>query len=313
MEITFLNIEYLWLLLGLPLLVILHFYSLKYVHNRAIKFANFEALERVTGGIVLSRNFPLLFLRLTALLFLTLSLAGATLWYKGHTDVADYVLAIDSSGSMLVNDFKPTRLEAAKEASLSFVDNLESRSSMGIISFSGSALVELSPTTDKEKVKEAIKGIEISTLHGTAIGDALKTAANTLTSSDKSRILILLTDGQENVASQEEISKIIEFINNKQITVNTIGVATASGASLPGTTALSTIDETTLRFIANATGGSYVHSENAEDLKNAYNTFSYNSLESDLPIYLRLPFIILTLLILFVEWVLINTKFRTIP
>jgi Ca-activated chloride channel family protein len=313
MEITFLNIEYLWLLLGLPLLVILHFYSLRYIHNRAIKFANFEALERVTGGIVLSRNFPLLFLRLTGLLFLTLSLAGATLWYKGHSDVADYVLAIDSSGSMLADDFKPNRLEAAKEAAISFVENLESDSSIGIVSFSGSALLELSPTNKKDKVKDSIDNIQISALHGTAIGDALKTAANTLVNSDKSRIMILLTDGQENVASAEELTKIIDFVKSKQITVNSIGVATASGGSLPGTAALSTIDEKTLRLIANSTGGSYIHSENKDEIIGAYKSFSYKSIESKIPIYLRLPFIILTLVILFVEWVLINTKFRTIP
>jgi Ca-activated chloride channel homolog len=313
MEITFLNPEYLWLLLGVPLLIVLHFYSLKYVHNRAIKFANFEALERVTGGVVLSRNIYLLCMRLLGLLFLTLSLAGATLWYFGQVDVSDYVLAIDSSGSMLANDFYPNRLEAAKEAAIAFVDNLESESQVSVVSFSGSALVEVALTKNRRTVKKAIESIEISSLHGTAIGDALKTSSNLLLSSDKSRIIILLTDGQDNVASGNEINKILDFINNKQITVNTIGVATESGGSLPGLNSLSTLDSDNLKSIAETTGGSYIHSENKEELINAYRSFNYESLESKIPIYLRLPFILLTLALLFIEWILVNTKYRTIP
>ena len=313
MEITFLNPEYLWLLLGIPLLIILHFYSLKYVHNRAIKFANFEALERVTGGVILSRNIYLLCLRLLGLLFLTFSLAGATIWYLGQTDVSDYVLAIDSSGSMLANDFKPNRLEASKEAAIAFIDNLESESQIGVVSFSGAGLVESALTKDRRKIKQAIESIEISSLHGTAIGDALKVSSNVLLSSDKSRILILLTDGQENVASQDELIKIIDFINNKQITVNTIAVATESGGSLPGLTSISTLDDKNLKFIAESTGGSYIHSESKDELINAYQSFNYESLESKIPIYMRLPFILITLVMLFVEWILVNTKYRTIP
>ena len=313
MQITFLNPEYLWILLGVPLLIILHFYSLKYVHNRAIKFANFEALERVTGGVVLSRNIYLLCMRLLGLLFLTLSLAGATLWYVGQVDVSDYVLAIDSSGSMLANDFSPNRLEASKEAALAFVDNLEADSQVSVVSFAGTGLVEISLIKNRRRIKQAIEDIQISSFHGTAIGDALKTSSNVLLNSDKSRIIILLTDGQDNVASEEEISKILDFVNNKQITVNTIGVATESGGSLPGLNSLSTLDDETLRSIADTTGGSYIHSESKNELINAYQSFNYESLESKIPVYLRLPFILITLVLLFVEWILVNTKYRTIP
>jgi len=313
MEITFLNPEYLWLLFAVPLLLILHFYSLRYVHNRAIKFANFEALERVTGGVVLSRNIFLLTMRLIALLFLILSLAGATVWYFGNVDVSDYVLAIDSSGSMLADDFSPNRLGAAKIAAISFIDNLEGQSEIGVVSFSGAALVELRPTKDKSKVKNAINAIEISSLHGTAISDALKTSSNLLAESDKARSIILITDGQENIASKDELDKIIDFINSKQITVNTIGVATESGGSLPGLGSVSTIDGETLVFISSSTGGLFIQSEDITDIAEAYSAFTYESSESKIPIYLRLPFILLTLILLFIEWTLINTKYRTIP
>ena len=313
MEITFLNIEYIWLLLSIPFLIILHLYSLKYVHNRAIKFANFEALERVTGGIVLSKNIFLLTLRLLALLFLTLSLAGTTMWYQGKTNVADYVLAIDSSGSMLADDFDPNRLEAGKEAALVFIDNLEPETMVGVVSFSGSGLVESTLTRDKRKIEQVIKEIEVSSLHGTALGDAIKTSSNMLLDSENPRVIILLTDGQENVASEEELEKIIEFVNSKQIVVNTIGVATEEGGTIPGLSSLSTLDEKTLYSIANSTGGYYIPSKNKQDLLSAYQSFDYESSIKKIPVFLRLPFILFTFLILFIEWIFVNTKYRTIP
>lgn len=313
MEITFLNPEYLWVAFGIPLLLLLHFYSLKYVKLRALKFANFEALKRVTGGMILSRNINLLVLRLFVLLFLTLSLAGTTVWYKGKVDIADYVVAIDNSGSMLANDFEPNRLEAAKEAAIMFTENLKSKSKIGVVAFAGAGLVDLPLTDNRGKIKKSIEGIEISSLHGTAIGEALKTSANLLLEEDRSKVIILLTDGRENVANQEELDKIINYVARKQITVNTIGVATEKGGTLPGVEAVSTLDEGMLYHIANATGGVYKKPESKEDLINMFKSFTYESAEAKIPIRMRLPLILIAFAILFVEWILVNTRYRTIP
>lgn len=315
MQVTFSDPIYLWLLLSIPFLLVLHFYSLKYIKVRAIKFANFEALKRVSGGVILSKNIFLLLLRLLTLLFLTLSLAGATWWYTGRIDVSDYVLAIDNSGSMLANDFAPNRLEAAKEAAISFSDNLTAGSRISIVSFSGAGIIELSLTNDKKKIKQKIENIEISRLHGTAVSDALRVSANALycDGSVKAKTIILLTDGQENIASEQDLSKILGFINNRQITVNTIGVATKSGASFPGLNIKTTLDEGILISIANSTGGKYAHSESKEEIINAYNSFSYELSDSKIPINLRIHLIIITFIVLFIEWVLLNTKYRTIP
>ncbi len=313
MEITFLNPGYLWMVAGIPFLIVLHFYALKYVKLRAFRFANFEALKRVTGGRILSRNINLLVLRLFVLLFLILSLAGTIIWYKGDIDVADYVIAVDNSGSMLANDFKPNRLEAAKEGAIAFMENLEADSRIGVVSFAGVGLVELPLTKERWKIKNTIEGIDINTLHGTAIGEALKTAANLLIGSDKSRVVILLTDGRENVASQEELSKIIEYLGKQQITVNTVGVATEAGGILPGVEALSTLDEAMLSSIANSTAGVYKHPENKEEVIEVFKSFTYESVEGKVAIPLRLPLILMVFAILFAEWILVNTRYRTIP
>ncbi len=313
MEITFLDPIYLWMIFGIPLLIILHLYALKYVKIRAFKFANFEALKRVTGGMILSKNINLLILRLIVLLSLILSLAGTIIWYTGEISVADYVIAIDNSGSMLANDFEPNRLEAAKEAAIAFTEGLKAKSEIGIVSFSGAGFVEQPLTKNKLKIKNAISGLEIKTLHGTAIGDALKTSSNLLVGSEKSRIIILLTDGRENVASPEDLNKMIDYLGSQQITVNTIGVATEAGGTLPGLEALSTLDEAMLSHIANSTSGTYSHSENKEDLVNIFESFTYESTVGKVSVPLRIPLILLAFFILFVEWVLVNTRYRTIP
>src|SRR3989338_4478169 len=101
MEIIFRNAFYLWFLLAIILLIALHFTTLKYIKRRALKFANFEAIERVTGSEIFSKNVLLLYIRLLIVICVILAAAGTTVWYTGKSSNVDYVLAIDASSSML--------------------------------------------------------------------------------------------------------------------------------------------------------------------------------------------------------------------
>ena len=105
-QITFRDPIFLWFLLSIPFLMITHFYSLRYVTRKAVRFANFEALSRVSGGEALSRNIPLLILRTITLFFLICSVSGPTLWYTGQSSENNYVIALDASRSMLADDFE---------------------------------------------------------------------------------------------------------------------------------------------------------------------------------------------------------------
>jgi Ca-activated chloride channel family protein len=314
MEITFISPVYLWFLACIPFFIALHLLTLRFVKRRAMNFANFEAIKRVgtglKGGRILSRNIVLLVMRLFTLLFLIFALAGTVLWYYGKSSDFDFVLAIDASGSMLADDFIPNRLEAAKKAALSFMDEIPRRAKVAVISFAGTTFVKQRLTEDFFKVKEAINSMEIEFASGTAIGDAIISSANQFEEGERAKVVVLLTDGQSNVGTLPE--EAIQYANDNHVTVNTIGVATEKGGEFAEIDIISRLDEDTLKSIAANTGGKYYKAENVEELSKAYKEIATTA-EKKVPVKLTMPFMLIAFLLIFVEWILINTRYRTIP
>ena len=310
MEVTFLRPLYLTFLISVPFFVMMHFLILKHVKRRALKFANFEVIERATGGQVLNKNVVLLIIRLCALVLFTFSAAGTIFWYEGQTSDYDYVIALDASSSMLADDFSPNRMESAKSAAVEFVDKLPSQTKVGLVIFAGTSFVEQSMTTDHGLVKDKIIEVGIKPVGGTDLGEALVTASNMLLLEEKARSIILLTDGQSNVGTDPEYGA--EYANENQITVFTIGIATLTGGKFSKLEAISKLDEDTLKLIASNTGGKYYRAENQEELQQAYNEIAASK-EQKVSVNLQLPLLLAALFLLFVEWGLINTKYRTLP
>jgi Ca-activated chloride channel family protein len=314
MGITFKNPIYLWFLLALFLLIFLHFVTLRRTKRKALKFANFEAIERVSGSEVLSKNILLLYIRLLIIICVILAIAGTTIWYTGKLTSSDFVLAIDASASMATQDIKPSRLEAAKEAAIAFVDALKAKTKIGVLSFSGASFVEQELTSDMIKVKNAIKNIELKYVGGTDILDAVVTSTDMLFRGENLKTIILITDGQINVGSVEDI---IAYATKNGVAIHTIGIGTPAGGEMslaPGssTQLLSKLDEESLQSIAYNTGGIYFRATTKEELYRAYNRILTSGT-------VRLSFdasptlIMIALLLLLVEWFLINTRYRTLP
>lgn len=311
MEVTFLRPHYLTFLVSIPFFIIMHFLILQHIRRRALKFANFEVIERATGGQVLNKNIVLLIIRLCAMVLFIFSIAGTIVWYEAQTSDFDYVIVLDASSSMLVQDFKPNRIEVAKSAAIEFVDRLPSHTQVGLVSFAGTSFVEQFLTDDQGLIKDKIMEIGIKPVGGTDIGEALVTAANMLLAEDvRSRSIILLTDGQSNVGTDPEFGA--EYANEHQITVFTIGMATVEGGQFSKIEAISRLDEDTLKSIAENTGGAYYRAQNEADLQQAYSDIA-TSTEQKVSVNLQLPLSLVALFLLFVEWGLINTKYRTLP
>ncbi len=311
MEIGFAEPQYLWFLLSVPVLVIVHMVSLRYLRRRALLFANFKAVARVLGSSRdLSKNTLPFMLKTLALSCLTLAVAGLVVQEEVLRTDFDFVMALDASSSMLIDDYEPTRLEAAKEASLSFIDSLgETKTKVGVVEFGAVALTRVSPTDDMQRVRQGIQSIKFQA-GGTAIGDALITSVNRLLSTDQAKAVILLTDGQNNVGTSP--LEALELAVEEDVVIYTIGVGAPEGATFGNLTLVSKLDEETLKAMAQSTGGKYFRVDSETEL---YETFSQLATKSPSleVIELRPHLLLAGLAILILEWVIINLRYRTIP
>ncbi len=192
----------------------------------------------------------------------------------------DIMLAIDVSGSMTAQDLLPNRLEAAKKVAVDFVDKRKT-DRIGIVVFSGESFTQCPLTTDHNVLIAAIQNIRSGILaDGTAIGDGLGTAVDRLrTSKTKSKIIVLLTDGENNggLVDPKTAKEIAKSFNIK---VYTIGVGTDGEATIPTQGLLGvemqkikvSIDEKLLTEIATETSGKYFRAKDNEGLAGIYET-----------------------------------------
>ena len=218
-------------------------------------------------------------LKLAALACLIVALARPqTSDSKTHSRVegTDIVLALDISGSMASKDFTPTRFEAAKEVAVNFV-NQRSDDNLGLVVFAGESLSLMPLTYDRAALVNTLQNVDLGDLtDGTAIGDGIASAINRLVSGKaKSKSIILLTDGTNN-AGEVPPSTAAEIAKQKGIKIYTIGVGTNGVIHITdpygfSTTTLETkIDETSLKNIADMTGGKFFRAKDEKVLQKVF-------------------------------------------
>lgn len=293
--------------------MIIHFLSLRYTRRKGLKFANFSVIEKITGKKIISKNWTLLFTRLIILSCLILSVSGVTLWYTGRGSDFNYGLLIDASVSMNANDFEPSRIEAAKESALLFVDTVGS-ANIGVVTFTGTTFVKQRVTDNLDKVKENIKGIKIESVGGTAVGDALVVGSNLFFSgkegeTEKDNVLILITDGQSNVGL--DVKDAIPFLLDNHVLVHTIGIGTVEGGEFVEDV-VSRLDEENLKFISQETGGRYFRVGDANELKNTFENLAELKVKR-IGKNLTVPLLLVSVVLLLVEWGLMSSKYRSLP
>ena len=266
MYISFDSPWYLTFLLAIPLLILLHSFSFRISKKKALKFANFEAIKRVVGIEFFSKRLTVLFLGIVLIILLSCALAGMKLHITKKTSSFSFVLAIDCSRSMESNDIFPSRIEAAKEAAKNFVDDLPVPIKVGVISFSGVPYIHKTLSDDKVAVKNAIDDIQISMVGGTNVLDAVVTSSNLLIN-EKAKAIILLSDGQINVNS---VNDIIKYANENDLIIHTIGVGTKKGGAAGGVGFISKLDEDALEGIAYNTNGKFFLVNNSEKFEESF-------------------------------------------
>jgi Ca-activated chloride channel family protein len=197
-----------------------------------------------------------------------LALGGALAGLRFVADVpvrgGAVVLCVDTSGSMRATDVDPTRAAAAAAAVRAFVDGVPDGTRLAIVAFAGGAGVVQPLTDDKEALRDAIGRIPPPN-GGTAIGDALATAARLLPPAGK-RAIVLITDGVNNLGIDPQ--SVAPQIGANGTEIDTVGIGTNdSGQLVPGTDQAASIDEDALRAIASSARGTYARANDAGTLR----------------------------------------------
>jgi Ca-activated chloride channel homolog len=242
------------------------------------------------------------------------------------SDGIDIVLSVDVSGSMMAEDLKPNRIEAAKQVANDFVDK-RANDRIGLVIFSGESFTQCPITIDHNIVKEQIDAMKSGMLQdGTAIGMGLATAVDRLRNSKaKSKIIILLTDGVNNTGLIDP-STALEIAKAYKLRVYCIGVGSRGEAPYPVQTPTGIqkqmvpveIDEALLKNIATQTGGKYFRATSNNSLASVYKEIDQLE-KSKVEVSsfkhftdLFLPFALLALFCFSLEMLLRYTIFRSI-
>lgn len=275
------NPEYLYILLVIPLLVT--WYWFKNNNNNAyLRVSGLQIFDEFKTPPKTWLIHSLFLLRMLAIGLIIVALARPqSISTKQNVSIEgiDIVMTIDVSGSMLARDFKPDRLEAAKDVADEFISR-RPNDRVSLVIFSGEAFTQVPLTTDHAMISNIFEEVQSGMIEdGTAIGDGLATSVSRLKDSDAiSKVIILITDGVNNAGSVDPVSA-AEMANMFGIRVYTIGIGSLGMAPYPVQTPFGIqmqqmkvqIDEELLKKIASMTSGMYYRADNNRKLKEIYN------------------------------------------
>jgi Ca-activated chloride channel family protein len=280
-NITFAYPQVLYLLLLLPLILFWYWKQNK-KRSPAITYSNLELFEGLNKTLrERLRHLPF-FLRLLSLSLLIIALARPQSFSSGenvYTEGIDVAMLLDISGSMLAEDFKPNRLEAAKKVIDDFVSG-RTTDKIGMVVFASESFTQCPLTIDYPVLRGLLKEIKSGMIEdGTAIGTAIANGVNRLKDSEaKSKVIILLTDGVNNSGEIDPITA-AQIAQKFGIRIYTVGVGTEGEAPYPFQTPFGKryqmvpveIDEKVLKEVAQITDGSYFRATDNKKLEEIYN------------------------------------------
>jgi Ca-activated chloride channel homolog len=329
MQYPFLHPEYFYLLLLLIPMIAWYIWRQKYA-DATLQISTLRGFSKISKSKkTYIRHLPFVFRCLT-IIFLIIALArpqSTNSLRNITTEGIDIMISLDISGSMLAMDFKPNRMEAAKEVAIDFIKQ-RPNDRIGLVIFAAESFTQCPLTLDHNVLSNLFRDVRTGMLEdGTAIGMGLATAVNRIKDSDaKSKVIILLSDGENNRGQIAPLTA-AEIARTFGVRVYTIGVGTIGTAPFPIQTVFGVqtqnmevkIDEAMLREIANITGGQYFRATDRNALEGIYkeiDEMEKNKIE--VQEYTRhseefLPFVLLALLFLMLELVFRNTILRTIP
>lgn len=330
-DIQFAEKKWFWLLLILPVMIAWYIWRIKKQEGE-FNFSSFTLLKGIGSSVKAKFRHVLFVLRLLAFALLITALArpqSRSSWKDTKTEGIDIVISMDVSLSMLAKDFKPNRIEVAKDVIQDFID-ARPNDRIGLVIFGGEAFTQCPLTTDHKVLKNMFPQIKAGMLdQGTAIGLGLADAvARIKDSKAKSKVIIFISDGVNNVG---EISPLTagELAKTYGVRVYCIGVGSKGKALQPVAIYAQgeyeydyvdvEIDEKVMSEISNMTGGKYFRATDKESLKNIYQEIdkmektiiSEKSFSNKAEHFL--PFALAAAVLLLLEFLLRFTLFKAVP
>lgn len=274
--LIFANSIYLWLLLIVPVIPLIYGFQ-RYLRRRKIReFGDERLVNELMPSWSPSKGWVKVGLLSLAFAFFVLGLARPQIGAKlSNREIhgSEIMICLDVSNSMLAQDYSPNRLDRAKLAISKISDRLVD-DRIGLIIFAGTSFVQIPITSDYVSAKMFLGnvGTESVPVQGTAIADAIRTAAKSFSAqSDKSRAIVVITDGENHEDDPIEAAK---ELAGTGIKIYTVGVGSEKGQPIPmdgellkdkdGNIVVTKLDEETLRRIAKEGNGAYVHAGNDE-------------------------------------------------
>lgn len=284
----------LWSLLAIPLIVFLYLRMQKRRAQYAIRYGSLGLVQQASGrGVGSRRHIPaLLFLVGLIILFVALGRPQMVIGLPKVDGIV--ILAFDVSGSMLADDFDPTRLEAAKAVAKDFVARQPSSVRVGVVAFSDSGFSTQLPTNDQATILTAIDRLQPQ--RGTSLANGIIVSLNTIANvtgqepilgfdnpaaststpvpapvnADNSAVIVLLTDGENNMDPDPLAAA--QFAADRGVPIHTVAIGSVQGVDLTvnGFTVHTQVDEAILQKIAEITNGFYFNAETEEDLRTIY-------------------------------------------
>ena len=326
---TFHNPGYLFLLL-LIIPVVFWYIRKMYKSDASLQISTQRMLVNIPKSNKLKFLHLPFFLRIITIILITIALArpqASNSWRTESTEGIDIMVALDISGTMMAEDLKPNRLEAAKTTATEFILS-RSNDNIGLVVFSGESFTQCPLTTDHAVLVNLFNSIKYGLIEdGTAIGLGMANAINRLKESKaKSKVIILLTDGSNNRGDIAPITA-AEIAKSFGIRVYAIGVGSYGIVNIPVQTPMgiqyqqmdSEFDEKSLKDIASMTGGKYFRATDNRKLRSIYqeidqmektkiNVREFNKKNEEFYI-----FGFAALMLLIIEILLRNIVFRKVP
>lgn len=328
-SIEFASPYFLYILIIIPLLVVWYIF-LGRKHQAYVKFTDTSFFAGLPRSWKVYVRHVLFALEMCALALLIVALArpqSSSKNQKINVEGIDIVLTMDISSSMLAQDLKPDRLEAAKNVAADFVKGRPG-DRMGLVVFASETFTQVPLTTDHSMLLNMLKDMKCGMLEdGTAIGDGLASSVSRLKDSEAiSKVVILLTDGDNNAGSVDPATA-AEMAKIFGIRVYTIGAGTRGTAPYPVQTPFGgiqyqqipvNINEPLLQQIADETGGKYYRATSNEKLQQIYDEIDQlERSKIEINEFTRvheefLPLVIWSLALLLLVFILRHTVLKTL-